>query len=77
MGTYWHGPQNPNQQEADRKKRLICRDNDIILIEIPESMLSNQWENEVLSQFNAKAGIQLTQQQLSQFRNFLGNTRNP
>ncbi|MFW9970844.1 MAG: hypothetical protein ACFFDF_11660 [Candidatus Odinarchaeota archaeon] len=23
MGSYWHGEQSPNQQEADRKKRLI------------------------------------------------------
>ncbi|KKN46095.1 hypothetical protein LCGC14_0676490, partial [marine sediment metagenome] len=77
MGTYWHGPQNPNQQEADRKKRLICRDNNIILIEIEEGLDPSEITNQIIEQIKEQTGTQLSYRQLTRFRNFIGNTRNP
>ncbi|MBA7545005.1 hypothetical protein ES705_37367 [subsurface metagenome] len=49
MGTYWHSL--PKQIEADRKKRLICREKNIFLLEIPESLDSSAWGDEILKQF--------------------------
>ena len=48
-GDYWHSL--PAKKEADRKKRLICREKNIILLEIPESLNFSAWKDEIIKQF--------------------------
>jgi len=70
-GTYWHSL--PAKKEADRKKRLICREKKIILLEIPEAMNSSQWGAEALRQFEKLTGIKIPQNKLKELRKYLGN----
>ena len=72
QGTYWHGDSHPDQQEADRKKRLICKDKNVILVEIWENWDQNIWMNEILKQIKEWTGIELTKEQFSKLRNYLG-----
>ena len=70
MGTYWHS--RPEQQERDRKKSLICRDKNIILLEIWEDWDENIWINKVFEQIEDKTGTKFTKEQFSRLRNYLG-----
>ncbi len=74
LGTYWHSDANPSQQEADRKKRLICREKNIILLEIPEAMDSSEWGAEALRQFKATTGVEIPQNKLRGLSKYLGIT---
>ena len=73
LGTYWHGDANPSQQEADRKKRLICKEKNVILIEIWEHWSSNTWENEILEQIKEKTGVEIPRSLLGNLAKYLGN----
>jgi len=70
-GTYWHSL--PAKIEADRKKRLVCREKNIILLEIPEAMRSSQWGAEALRQFELLTGVELTPNKLEKLSTYLGN----
>ena len=56
MGTYWHSL--PAQEEADRKKQLICREKNIILLKIPEALDSSKRGAEILRQFKELTGVE-------------------
>ncbi len=56
-GVYWHSL--PAKKEADRKKRLICKEKNIILIEIWDTSSSNTWENEIIDQIKDKTGVEI------------------
>jgi len=73
MGTYWHSL--PAQKEADRKKRLICKDKNIILLEIWEEWNQNTWMNKILEQIKEQTGIEFTKEQFSKLRNYLGTSK--
>lgn len=70
LGTYWHSL--PAQKEADRKKRLICRERNIILLEIPEALDSSKWGVEILRQFKKLTGIEIPQNMLGKLGKYLG-----
>ncbi len=71
MGTYWHSL--PDQQESDRKKRLICKDRNVLLIEIKEEIDSDNWLNEVVKQLEEQTGIKFIQETFSKLKNFIGH----
>ena len=71
LGTYWHSL--PKQKEADRKKRLICRERNIILLEIPEAMDRSEWCTEALKQFKELTGVEIPRNKLSELYKYLGN----
>jgi hypothetical protein len=71
-GEYWHSL--PAKKEADRKKRLICREKNIILLEIPEKMDSSAWGAEALRQFKETTGVEIPRSKLSELSKSLGNT---
>ena len=73
LGTYWHSDANPSQQEADRKKRLICKEKNIILIEIWEHWSSITWGNEILEQIKEKTGVEIPRSLLGSLAKYLGN----
>jgi hypothetical protein len=70
MGTYWH--KLPRQIEADRKKRLISREKNIILLEIKESWDASRWGVEALKQFKKLTGVEIPQNKLSSLSKYLG-----
>lgn len=70
LGTYWHSL--PAQKEADRKKRLICNEKNIILIEIWEDYSSNTWGSELIDQFKQKTGVEIPRNKLGDLAKFLG-----
>ncbi len=76
MGEYWHSDALPGQQEADRKKRLICKEKNVILVEIWENIEQGQWLNELIRQIEEQAGTRLSKEQFSKLRNYLGNLKN-
>jgi hypothetical protein len=69
MGTYWHSL--PAQKEADRKKRLICKERNLILLEIPEAMDRNKWCAEGLKQFKDKTGVAIPSNKLNNLYRYL------
>lgn len=70
LGTYWHSL--PAQKEADRKKRLICREKNIILLEILEALDSSKWGVEILRQFKELTGVEIPQSKLGKLGKYLG-----
>lgn len=73
MGTYWHGNNFPSQQEADRKKQLISREKNVILIEIKEEWDENLWGAKILEQIEKMTGVKIPQQKLSELSKYLGS----
>ena len=73
MGTYYHSDAFPGQQEADRKKRLICKEMNVLLLEIWDNIDQDNWLSEIIRQIEDKAGITLTKEQFSDLRRYIGN----
>ena len=71
MGTYYHSKAFPVQQEADRKKRLICKEKNIILAEIWEDLESSAWENEAIKEIKNKTGVIIPRNKLSELSKYL------
>ena len=71
LGTYWHS--SPKQKEADRKKRLICKEKNIILIEIKESWDGSIWGKKALEQLKEQTGVDIPMKKLSELNRYLGN----
>lgn len=69
----FHDSNKTNLKEADRKKRLISKEKNIILIKIWENVKKTNWLNEVIRQIEEQTGTRLTQEQFPKFRNYLGN----
>ncbi len=65
-----------NMHEVAQTLRF-CRDNNIILIEIEEGLDPSEITNQIIEQIKEQTGTQLSYRQLTRFRNFIGNTRNP
>ena len=61
------------ETEDDRKKRLICRERNIILLEIPEAMDRSEWCTEALKQFKELTGVEIPRNKLSELYKYLGN----
>ncbi len=75
QGSYWHSL--PKQQEADRKKKLICKEKNIILLEIWENWKEDIYLQEIIKQLKDQTGIEFTENKIKfAFRKFLG-TRQP
>ena len=70
MGTYWHSL--PAKMESDRKKRLICKDKNIILIEIWENIEKIDWLSIILKQIREQTGTVLSETQFSDLQRYLG-----
>ncbi len=73
MGTYWHNL--PAKMESDRKKRLICKDKNIILIEIWENIEKDDWLSEIIKQIEEKTGTKVSETKFSDLRRYLGNLK--
>ena len=72
MGTYYHSKAFPVQQEADRKKRLICKQKNIILAEIWEDLEPSAWQNEVIKEIKDKTGVSIPPKKLRALGKYLG-----
>lgn len=70
-GTYWHTL--PAKKEADRKKRLICKEKNIILVEIWEDYSINTWGNEFIDQIKVQTGVKIPWNKLSELSKYLDN----
>lgn len=70
--SYWHTTGNPDQKAKDRKKRLICNDKNILLIEIWENWDKSIWNNKIFAQIEEQTGIKFTEEQFSELSKYLG-----
>ncbi len=73
MGSYYHGDDFPNQQESDRKKKLICRDKNIILLEIWDDWDKSTWVSEIYRQITECTGVELHRAKLNELCKYLGD----
>ena len=73
QGSYWHGQDYPIHIERDKFKRAISEQEDIIEIEIWDNIDQNLWISEFIRQINEQAGTQLTANDFTIIRNYLGN----
>ena len=73
MSHYYHSSAFPDQLEADRKKRLICKEMNVVLIEIWDIIKRKNWASEVFRQIEEKAGTRFNKEQLYKLRNYLGD----
>ncbi len=71
MGTYWHSL--PAQKEADRKKRLICKEKNVILLEIWESWDESTYLTEILKQIKDQTGLVIKQEKLNELSKYIGD----
>ncbi|KKL85677.1 hypothetical protein LCGC14_1952320, partial [marine sediment metagenome] len=71
QGTYWHS--RPEQMERDRKKRLICQEKNVILLEIWDKWDEVSWMNKVLEQLKGQTGIDIKQEKLNELKKYLGD----
>ncbi len=73
QGSYWHGDAFPEHQERDAFKREISGKENIIEIEIWDNWDREIWLSEFIRQINEQAGTQLTANDFTIIRNYLGN----
>jgi len=70
QGTYWHSLDK--DKERDRKKRLISKDKNVILVEIWEDVHESKWLSELIKQIKDQTGVQLSEKDFTEYKNFLG-----
>jgi hypothetical protein len=70
QGIYWHS--SAINIDRDRRKRLICKEKNIILLEIWDNWDENTWIDKIFEQLKEQTGIEIARLQLSRLRQFLG-----
>ena len=74
QSEYYHD--DPIQKERDRKKRLICKEKNILLFEVWDNWDQSTWGIEILNQIKAKTGIEIPLSKLGGLAKFLGGDLN-
>ncbi len=72
MVFYHHSEAFPNQQEPDRKKRLICKEKNVILLEIWDNWDEDTWIIKIFEQIKTKTGIEIKQEKLNELSKYIG-----
>jgi len=73
QSSYWHTEEHPETVERDRQKRLVCKKENIIRIEVWYDWEKDEWSNKILDQFKALTGIRLDLDHLSKLGRYLGD----
>ena len=73
MGSYYHSDAFPGQQEADRKKKLICKEMNVLLLEIWDNWDKDTWTNKIFEQIKEQTGLEIKKELLSELNKYLGD----
>ncbi len=74
QGEYWHNMHD--HIERDKFKQAISTQENIILIKIWYNMKNDTWLQQFIDQLETKTGIEISQDKISELKNYLGNLDN-
>lgn len=69
QSEYYH--KNPNQIERDRRKKLVCEEKNILLLEIWDNWDLSSWGAHILDQIKVKTGVKIPLSKLGGLAKFL------